>query len=134
LVLSGNTALQAYNNQPSAGNFWQGNVRWIYKFDLSDATSIRLIFNVAVASASENTPQVRLKYATSLPANYAATSPIVSGGGELAGSLAATGFVDTGWQTITAAAAVDNVFLALTGIGGNGAADPSISNVLVMFK
>ena len=133
-VHEGNT-LSTYSNQPSSGNWWQGNNRYRYKMDLSDATSIRLILQVSVASASVNTPVAQVRYATSLPVNYAATSAIGSGATECEVSLA-TGsiFVDSGWITLTAAAAVDNVYLAFCGLGGDATADPAVANTLIMWK
>ena len=127
--------LSTYSNQPSSGNWWQGNNRYRYKMDLSDATSIRLILQVSVASASVNTPVAQVRYATSLPVNYAATSPIGSGATECEVSLA-TGsiIVDSGWITLTAAAAVDNVYLAFCGLGGDATADPAVANTLIMWK
>jgi len=127
--------LSTYSNQPVAGNWWQGNNRFRYKMDLSEATSIRLICQVSVASASVNTPVAQVRYATSLPVNYAATSAIGSGATECEVSLSTGGiFVDSGWITITAAAAVDNVYLAFCGLGGNASADPAVADTLIMWK
>lgn len=49
------------------------------------------------------------------------------------GSFAATGMIDSGWVNLTSTAKTDT-FIAVTYLGGDGAADPAIGFMTLHFR
>jgi hypothetical protein len=87
---------------------------------------------VVTGSVSASSPRVRLLYKAGA---YSATVGQYSavGASEVALSVTSTGEVDSGWVNL-AAGAIADVFVALTELGGDGAADPALGNVQVYFQ
>lgn len=103
------------------------------KADFSSVTDIRLIIKVTTASSSANSPRMVLKYRTTddtTPANWT----LDIGTSEVSCSFAATGIIDTGWIAVTAGAQIDNVFIGLMVIGGDGAQDPIIAGPVMYTR
>lgn len=120
-------------NSPNAERF-QGNVpgraiRWL---PLTGYTQVRLRGVVVTSSASVNTPKIRIlhrngAYSTTL-GDYSAI-----GSSEVSISLTGTGEKDSGWINLVAGAQAE-VFVAVTELGGDGAADPALGYVQLYFK
>lgn len=99
--------------------------------DLSNMTQARLIVHLSTASVSVNTPRLYLTYATT----YAGSRIALASGANPELSLATpTGPKDTGWFDIAAGARADNIFVEVTQNGGDGAADPVLGYVHVLFR
>lgn len=122
-------------NQASAEGFLAGSDRNITRYDLTGFTEAKLIARVITGSASANDPRIRLMYdlvssgfSTTI-GNYtnAASS------GEIECTMASAGVIDSGWVALAAAAKAD-VYLAVTQIGGNGAADPVLGPITLYVK
>jgi len=120
-------------NAPNSERFF-GNINsFIRKVDLSGTQQVRYMGRVNTASASANTPVIRLKYFTSFSTTVGDYLQL-GDAGEVEFSVAATGYLDTGWLDLVAGAKVDNIFLAAVGDGGDAAADPAVSLQTVMFR
>jgi hypothetical protein len=104
-------------------------IRWL---PLAGFTQVRLRGIVVTGSVSASSPRVRLLYKTGA---YSATLAQYSaiGASEVSLSVTSTGEVDSGWVNL-AAGAIADVFVALTELGGDGAADPALGNVQVYFQ
>jgi len=123
--LVGSTAnFSGYNNAPTADAFWTANSRNVTAADLTDMRQARLVVGVNTASASPNTPTVRLVYRTTYST---AVGDYVSAAasGNIEQSLASQGVFVTAWAGLAAGAKVD-VFIAGISTGGNASASPSI--------
>jgi hypothetical protein len=123
----------ALTNSPLAERIALNQPTRMCKFvPASGFTQVRMVGVQAVTSASVNTPKVKLKYKTgdysATPGNY---SDIGTSSVEL--SLTGTGAKDTGWIDLAAGAKAD-VWVTLTELGGDGAADPAFGHLQVYFK
>jgi len=97
---------------PNSERFY-GNVNsFIQKVDLSGKVQVRFTARVDTASASANTPVIRLKYFTAFSTTVGDYLQIGSVA-EVDLSLAATGYIDSNWVSLAALARVDNTLLAL---------------------
>jgi hypothetical protein len=126
LVLTDQTSAQAA--------FGGGAIERVSVLDLSVCLQVRFTALVTTLSASANTPRLRLRYRAT---GYAATignynSIVTTTGAEL--SLAATGFIDTGWLTLINGAKATTTALTVDQIGGDGAADPAVTSVIAYFR
>ena len=129
------TASITLTNQTNAEAFLAGNNRNIFRYDLTGYTEAKLIARVVTGSASANSPRLRVMY------------DVVSGGfsttvgdytnaassGEVSCSLTTAGVIDSGWVALAAGAKVDT-YLAVTQIGGDGAADPVLGRITLYVK
>lgn len=127
---------QAITNQPVAETYFISTTRHVFLFDATKYTAARLIANVTTASASANSPRLYAKWKTS----FAPGSDLIgdfttlgTGSGAEACSLAAVAVVASNWITLPAGAKAD-VFWALAEIGGDAAADPAVSHVVLQFR
>lgn len=115
----------------SGAAFMNGNDRNVWKVDLSNYTQARLVLRVTTASASANSPRVRLRYHTAFSTTIGDYIDI--GTSEIACSLASTGVIASSWIDLVTAAKAD-IFLIGSEIGGDGAADPVYASVVAYFR
>lgn len=117
-------------NQPNSEQCFNGYCpRSTRLLDLTQITQARLIFRVAIASASANNPRLYLNHSTD-DVSYAG----LAAGVNPSGSLSTTGWRDTGWFTIATAARISGVYVQLMINGGDGVADPNIEVPYILFR
>ena len=96
------------------------------KADLTAASQVRLISNVATAGAGA--AAIRAQYSTDQSSwNY------LDGSAGPSVTVSTTGLRVSGWVSVTAAAKAD-VFIRAVGIAGDATADPAFANVLLQVK
>lgn len=123
----------AMTNATQAERFAGNSTRHLFLVDLAGYSQVRLRANVMVLSASANTPLFRAKYYT----GYSATVGNFLRLGESAQveiSMAATGYIDTGWINMAAGAKADGVCIGFTELGGDAAADPALGATDILFR
>jgi hypothetical protein len=118
-------------DQATAEQFFNNANRNITKIDLTGYTQCRLIARVTTGSASANTPRLILKYHTSFSTTVGDYVDI--GTSAVVASLTNTGVIDSGWIALAAGAKAD-IFLAVTMIGGDAAADPAVAHMYAHFR
>lgn len=118
-------------NQANAEAFLSAVARDITLIDLTTYSQVRLVTRVLTGSASANSPRLRLRYRTTFSATVGDYSDI--GTSEVATSLTSTGVISSGWIDITDLAKAD-VYVTVTQIGGDGAADPVIGFINAYFR
>ncbi len=118
-------------NQAVAEQFLANSNRSITKADLADFTQCRLITRVITGSASANSPRLRLRYSTTFTTTIGSFAQI--GASDVVTSLTSTGVIDSGWVDLVVGAQAD-VFLTVSQIGGDAAADPAVGMVLAYFR
>lgn len=118
-------------NQANAENFLAAVSRDITVLDLTTYTQCRLVTRVQTNSASANNPRLRLRYHTAFSTTV--TDYVDIGTSEVATSLASTGLADSGWINLATGAKAD-VYVTVTQIGGDGAADPVIGFINAYFR
>lgn len=107
--------------------------RMIKMVPIAGHTQVRLIGNQVTTSASVNTPRLRLLYKTGSYSSTIANYSSLAASGDVEISLTGTGFKDSGWVTL-AAAATGDIFVGLAESGGDAAADPAMGYVNVYFR
>ena len=123
-------AAAVWTNQPAALNFWQATAsQAIFRADLKPFRKVRLHGNLTVAGLAASTIFLRYfaTYSTTTT-DYAALSA-----SEVQLVQTTTGYLTSAWFDIVAAARAD-VFLALMGLGGNAAADPTYASLFAEFS
>lgn len=113
---------------------WLGNSRIATLVDLANYSQCRLVVRLVSSSSSSNSPRLRVRYKTGA---YSSTISLYSdiGTSEVAVALdQSSGLYSSGWVTLDSDAQVDDVNLAVTEIGGDGVADPSVGSVAVEFR
>lgn len=118
-------------NQANAENFLAAVSRDITVLDLTTYTQCRLVTRVQTNSASANNPRLRLRYHTAFSTTV--TDYVDIGTSEVATSLASTGLADSGWINLATGAKAD-VYVTVTQLGGDGAADPVIGFINAYFR
>ena len=116
----------AWTNQPAGPTELFGTTVGRLKADLTSASQVRLIVNVATGGAAG--AAIRAQYSTDQSTwNYldGATGPSVGVG--------TTGLKVSAWASVTGAAKAD-VFIRVVGVSGDGTADPAFANVLLQVK
>ena len=123
-------------NSPLAERFAGNSPRHILLADLAGYTQVRFVAVVITASASANTPTLRLRYYTAWDATFANYLQI-GASGHAALSLftgTASTLQDTGWLDLASGAKANGVALCLGELGGDAAADPALGWVAAMFR
>lgn len=118
-------------NQANAENFLAAVSRDVTVLDLTTYTQCRLVTRVQTNSASANNPRLRLRYHTAFSTTV--TDYVDIGTSEVATSLTSTGLADSGWINLATGAKAD-VYVTVTQIGGDGAADPVIGFINAYFR
>lgn len=120
-------------NQASADAFFNATDGQIVIADLRPYRQVRLVGNVPTASASANSPKLQLRY--SATATRTLGNFIQLGASSVEFSIfTGASLPNSGWIDLVAAARIENCYLALTMIGGDGAADPVIGMVRAQFR
>jgi hypothetical protein len=121
-------------NQPSAEQFFNNDSMHVISYDAHGFTQARIAARVTTLSGSGNVPRLLAKYDvqaggfSTVVADYADL-----GTGEVAASLAATGAITSEWIDLSPLAK-DNIYLTVTMIGGDGAADPVVGHVAINLR
>jgi hypothetical protein len=128
----GASSFSTWTAMPAAETVFLGSSRWnqVVKADLSKYTQCRLCFVVGTAGVSGS--KIKAKYATSFSTSVGSYSDL--GVAEVSNVLT-TGsvYAATSWINL-ASGAMGDVFLMLTGVGGDGAAAPTIGNAHIQFR
>lgn len=120
-------------NATQAERFAGNSNRHIVYADLTYYTQVRLLVNVVTASASVNTPKMRVKYATTFT-TVGGFSTLGSSEIEVSVFTGTGGTIqDTGWVNLVTNAKA-GVYLAMTEVGGDATADPAVGTVILMFR
>lgn len=118
-----------------ADGFIAADSSYRWKVDLLGVTQVRLTAAIKTVSASANTPLLQLRAAITDTTTVA--SMLIMGESSVAVSMF-TGTVntvqDSGWIPILGTYQVNNVWLGLMNIGGDGAADPVVNGVTAHFR
>lgn len=121
-----------WTNMAAAKQFYLNTDRTITKTDLTGYTQCRLlVMKSSVAGAASAIMYLEYKTGTfsSNPANYT----IIGTSVQVSLNVANT-HLETDWIDIAAAARVDDVWLAITGDGGDGVIDPQFGVIAAEFR
>ena len=118
-------------NQAVAETFFANNTRNIIKAELADRTEVRLLSRVMTPSTSVNNPRLLVEWATAFTTTLTSFANI--GTSPVQVSLAAAGFLDSGWGPL-APAAKGTGYVTVLQIGGNAADDPAVGPTYVDFR
>lgn len=129
LVVNGFTLTNALQ----ADGFFNGDNGYMWKTDLRPFRYVKLTGRVTTVSASANNPRLQLRYSPTYTTTVASFLQLGASSVEISMFTGAT-LQDSGWIEITPAARIDNCFLGLMNIGGDGAADPVVNQVVAYFK
>lgn len=122
-------------NQAVAEQFLANNNRNIFEVNLSQFTQCRLTAQVLTLSNSANSPRLLLKGKTgAFSTTIADYITLGDSGQEVSVTLASASLNSSDWINLSSTARTDDVFITVTQIGGNAAADPIIGAVLVFFR
>ena len=123
-------------SQPLALQFLSASNGNMMTLDMRPVRQVRLTARVTTVSASASTPRIALMYSptfTVTPANFLELVEV--------GSLYVTLFTgadaamqDTGWINIAPGARLDACNLGVMSVGGNGAASPVFSNLVLLTR
>lgn len=120
-----------WTNMPSAEAFLFGSWRSIHKIDLSESSQVRLVV-VKLGTAGNSGAKFMAKYRTGFSTTVGNYSNL--GTSEVSVAVDTTDVVlDSGWVDISSGAKGD-VFVVITGSGGNGTIDPLFGNISLQFK
>lgn len=124
-------AAVAWTNMPLAETLFNGSHRHVTSVDLSAFTQVRLVVNKQ-ATAGAAAAKLMLKYASTFQTAPGGYGPI----GESAVEVPVNNqnaVTATGWVNLAAGAKAD-VFVAVTGSGGDGVLDPAFGAITAQFK
>lgn len=118
-------------NMPAALTFYNGTLGAVQKVDLTKYTQVRLLVN-KLGTAGAATSKIRLLYRTAYDATVGNYNTIGTSEVECAVNVTNT-FIDSGYINLASPAKAD-VFVALSGINGDGAIDPIFGSIVAEFK
>ncbi|NJO64326.1 MAG: hypothetical protein HC836_41020 [Richelia sp. RM2_1_2] len=127
------TANITMTNQAAAQQFLANSNRNIYRVEFGSVTQIKLVTRVITASASAASPRIIVKYSPTFTTTVGSYLNIGFGDTEVATSLSSTGVIESSWINIETAAK-GNIFLTVTQIGGDGAADPVLGAIDLLIR
>ena len=119
-----------WTNIPAALTFFAGQSRWVIPMDLSAKTDIRLRVMMGGSGGSTNA-KIRVLYKTQASGYSTTITDYVTVGTsevQVTYGTSTNSLITTSWIPIIAGAKAD-VFIALAGIDGDGAADPAFLNI-----
>lgn len=118
-----------WTNQPAAATplFGEAAGARSIPLDLSMYTEARI--TATIATIGHTTATLALYRAITAPLTAGSYSAV----GSVSMGIAATGIVDSGWQTIPESARTLS-FCSVWGIGGNAVADPAIGSVTLWLR
>jgi len=117
-------------NHAETGEFFANSNRNVFRIDLTGYDRVRISCRVTTASASVNSPRLRVRYRTAFSTTLSNYSDI--GTSEVAASLSSTGHASSSKISLAAGAKAD-VWVTVEQIGGDGAEDPVVAAVAVEF-
>lgn len=122
-----------WSAMPSAHTLAFNNIATVRRIDLTQYTQCRL--KVVQSAAAASGAKLRLRYATSSSTSASGYSAIGSGATEVDVSLSTSTnqFLESSWFDLESAAKA-NVYVACTGISGNGATSPSFFSIDAEFR
>lgn len=120
-------------NALQADGFVNADSGYITVADLRPFRQVRLLGRVGTVSASANSPKIQLRYSTSWTTTVGSFAQLGASSVEFSMFTGAT-MGNSGWIDLAAAARVETCYLGLFNIGGDGAADPVISQVRAQFR
>lgn len=130
LVIDLVPASTALTNALLADGFFAADPAHMTKLDLAGVSQIRLTGHVTTAGAAAH--KLQLRYSPTYTTTVA--SFLTMGESSVEISLAALGLPDSGWINILPAARINDCFVGLMSIGGDGAADPIVSHITAHFR
>lgn len=125
------TMPDTWSNMPSAISFYDGSAAFITAAELSNFTQVRLLIN-KLGTAGATGSAIILRYNTTYTQNANLWSAIGTTSVQLAVNNT-NQFLETAWIDLVAGAKAD-VFIALMGSGGDGAADPIFGMITAEFR
>ena len=125
------TMPDTWTNMPSAISFYDGSNAFITAAELTNFTQVRLLIN-KLGTAGAAGSIIILRYNTSYTQNANLWSTIGTTSVQLAVNNT-NQFLETAWIDLVAGAKAD-VFIALMGSGGDGAADPIFGMITAEFR
>jgi hypothetical protein len=114
----------SWADQPAAETRFFNDQRSYRYADLRFATQVRIVVDTNVAGASG--AELRVQYSLDAGLSWLPLGPAVS--------IAGVGVVAGAWATVAAATRIENALIRLSGINGNGVADPRFRSVSVQFR
>jgi hypothetical protein len=121
-----------WTNMPAAATFLNGSHRFATKVDLAAFTQGRLVVNKQ-GTAGAASSLLRLRYRTAFDTTVA--NWLTMGSSEIQVACNVQNAVqDSGWINLVAGAKINNCFIVVDGISGDGVLDPVFGNITVMFK
>lgn len=117
-------------NALQALGFVNADTSYIYKVDLLGVKQVRLTGVVKTVSASVNSPKLQLKAHTAFSTTPGDYGNLGSSSVEFSMFTGAADG-DSGWIDLAATYRINSCYLALMNIGGDGAADPVVNNVML---
>lgn len=125
-------AVMTWTNMPAAETlFLASSGRYITNLDLSQFTQVRLVVNKR-ATAGAASSKLILKYSTTYTATVGSLSNI--GTSEVSCAINTTNTVITSSWIDLASGAIDDVYVAVTGSGGDGILDPQFGTINLQFR
>lgn len=129
------TAPLTLTSATQAIQFVAGSNAYITKVDLRPFRQVRLLGRVPTVSASANSPKIQLKYNTSFSTTTGDYADLGDSSVEFSVFTGTDANIqDSGWITLKRGARIENCFLAVLSVGGNGSASPVISMVRAQFR
>lgn len=133
MVLPLVTSPLTLTNALQADGFIAASDAYISKNDLRPYRQVRLTGRIATVSASANSPKLQLRYHTAMSTTIGDFVQLGSSSVEIS-MFTGQSMADSGWIDLKEAARIENCYLALCNIGGDGAADPIVNNVIAHFR
>jgi len=123
-----------FTNMPAAVGFFAGQAAYIQEVDLTGYTQARLRVN-KLGTAGNTNSTIRAVYNTTY--SQTANTYLQLGSAaqvEVVPSTTANAFFDSGWINLATNAKVDNIYIAIVGLNGNGTLDPIYGSITVEFQ
>ncbi len=120
-----------WTNMPLAEAFLFGSHRCVVKVDLTNYTQVRMVVNKQ-ATAGAAAAKLIAKYRTAFSTTVTDYSAIGTSAVEVAVNVQNT-VLATAWVDLAAGAKAD-VFVVITGSGGDGTLDPAFGAISLQFK
>lgn len=120
-------------NCPSAATILTGSAAHVKVMDLSAYSEVRLVAKVSTVGSSGTKLKAKFSAAKAYSTTVTDYTHIGLEGAEVAASIDALGFADSGWIKLNALAKAD-VSLAVITQSGDGAADPVLDNITLSFR
>jgi hypothetical protein len=114
------------NNVPANVSFFASSNSYVTEMDLTGKKRGRLIARVTTAATAGTI--LRVRYAATFSAT--ASSYLLMGATEIEVAISSTGILNSGWINLVAGAKIGTCYIALQTIGGDGATDPVLGQIV----